>query len=90
MRPKITAICINKDFLLLNRVAAKPDRNNGKPRMEGMNDVKDWLWLIMLTNTPNSIKSSPITKVVLSAFCPKNLNSVFSITCAFSNYIQIY
>ena len=28
--------------------------------------------------------------VALSAFCPKNLNSVFSITCAFSNYIQIY
>ena len=68
MRPKITAICINKDFLLLNSMAAKPDRNNGKPRMDGMNDVKDWLWLIMLTNTPNSIKSSPITKVVLSAF----------------------
>ena len=90
MRPKITAICINKDFLLLNSVAAKPDRNNGKPRMEGINDVKDWLWLIMLTNTPNSIKSSPIIKVVLSAFWPKNLNSLFSITYAFSKYIQIY
>ena len=44
----------------------------------------------MLTNTPNSIKSSPIIKVVLSAFWPKNLNSLFSIIYAFSNYIQIY
>jgi hypothetical protein len=68
MRPKITAICINKDFLLLNSMAAKPDRTNGKPRMEGMNEVKDWLSLIMLTNTPYSIKSRPITKVALSAF----------------------
>ena len=40
----MTAICINKDFLLLNSRAAEPDKSSGKPRMDGISEVKDSLW----------------------------------------------
>jgi|TARA_B100000902_G_scaffold99694_1_gene102109 hypothetical protein len=66
-RPKMTAICINKDFLLLNSRAAEPDKSSGKPRMDGISEVKDRLSLIMLTKIPKSTKNKPITKVIFSA-----------------------
>jgi hypothetical protein len=66
-RPKMTAICINKDFLLLNSKAAEPDKSSGKPRMDGISEVKDRLSLIMLTKIPKSTKNKPITTVIFSA-----------------------
>jgi hypothetical protein len=66
-RPKTTAICINKDFLLLNSRAAEPDKSSGKPRMDGISEVKDRLSLIMLTKIPKNTKNKPITTVIFSA-----------------------
>ena len=74
--PNITAMCINKDRLFINKIANSPHKSNGKPRKEGIYDVKDWLSLIPLTNMPQITKIIPITAVIFSALCPKNVNSL--------------
>jgi len=73
--PNITAMCINKDRLFINKIANSPHKSNGRPRKEGIYDVKDWLSLIPLTNMPQITKIIPIITVILSALCPKNVNS---------------
>ena len=75
MSPNITAMCINKDLLFINNIANSPHTSKGRPRKEGIYDVKDWLSLIPLTNMPQITKIIPIITVILSALCPKNVNS---------------
>tara|TARA_B100000989_G_scaffold276924_1_gene237511 strand:- start:121 stop:498 length:378 start_codon:yes stop_codon:yes gene_type:complete len=74
--PNITAMCINRDLLFSNNIANSPHKNNGRPRREGMYEVKDWLSLTELTNMPQTSNIIPITAVIFSALCPKNVNSL--------------
>lgn len=74
--PNITAMCINRDLLFSNKIANSPHKNNGRPRREGMYEVKDWLSLTELTNMPQTSNIIPITAVIFSALCPKNVNSL--------------
>ena len=74
--PNITAMCIKRDLLFINNKANSPHKTNGRPRKEGIYDVKDWLSLIPLTNMPQITKITPITAVIFSALCPKNVNSL--------------
>ena len=69
-------MCINKDRLFVNNIANSPHKSNGRPRKAGIYDVKDWLSLIPLTNMPQITKIIPITAVIFSALCPKNVNSL--------------
>tara|TARA_X000000368_G_C22860864_1_gene636425 strand:- start:83 stop:355 length:273 start_codon:yes stop_codon:yes gene_type:complete len=69
-------MCINRDFLLSNTIDKSPHKNSGRPRKEGINEVKDWLSLIKLTNIPQISKIIPITAVIFSAVCPETVNSL--------------
>ena len=74
--PNITAMCINRDLFFSNNIANSPHKNNGRPRREGMYEVKDWLSLTKLTNMPQTSNMIPITAVIFSALCPTNVNSL--------------
>ena len=74
--PNITAMCINRDFLLSNTIDKSPHKNSGRPRKEGINEVKDWLSLIKLTNIPQISKIIPITAVIFSIIATATFLSV--------------
>ena len=58
-KPNVTTICINNFFLLGNLTAKKENNNIGKPKIDGINDVRELLPLIKLTATPQIIKNIP-------------------------------
>jgi len=59
IKPNDTTICINSFFLLGNLIVKKEKNNIGKPKIDGINDVRELLPLIKLTATPQIIKNIP-------------------------------
>ena len=59
IKPNDTTICINSFFLLGNLTVKKENNNIGKPKIDGINDVRELLPLIKLTATPQIIKNIP-------------------------------
>ena len=59
IKPKKTTICINSFFLLENLIDKFEKIKIGNPIKDGINDVRELLPLIKLTNTPQKIKKEP-------------------------------
>tara|TARA_B100000795_G_scaffold61792_1_gene41468 strand:+ start:207 stop:560 length:354 start_codon:yes stop_codon:yes gene_type:complete len=59
IKPNVTTICINSFFLFGNLIVKKENNSIGRPKTDGMNDVRELLPLIELTATPQIIRNIP-------------------------------
>ena len=88
INPNKTTKCIKNFFLPVNLVDKYEKTNIGKPRIDGIYEVKDWLLLKKLTAKPHRIKSIPYKIDKFSIFKPNALNSMFSTLLLFIIYFK--
>ena len=59
-KPKVTTMCMNSFFFSLNLTVKTANNRIGKPKKDGINEVKESLLLIKLIDTPQIIKKKTI------------------------------